>query len=82
MRKKRIITEIGDNFLSVAPECGQFLYMCSAFRAKRVVEFGYFLWRLDHLACALNDNGGGLLIGTELEPLKAEQARKNLADAG
>jgi len=57
-----------DYVLSVAPEFGQFLYTYSAFRAKWVVEFGYFLWCLDdHLACTLSDSGGSL-IGTELDP--------------
>jgi predicted O-methyltransferase YrrM len=73
-----------NNFLCVAPEFGRFLYMCArACRATRVVEFGTsFGVSTIHLACALSDNGGGHLIGTELEPQKAERARKNLADAG
>jgi predicted O-methyltransferase YrrM len=73
-----------NNFLCVAPEFGRFLYMCArACRATRVVEFGTsFGVSTIHLASALHDNGGGRLIGTELEPQKAERARKNLADAG
>jgi predicted O-methyltransferase YrrM len=31
---------------------------------------------------ALRDGGGGQLIGTELEPAKAERARENLSAAG
>ena len=73
-----------NNFLSVAPEFGRFLYMCArACRAKQVVEFGTsFGVSTIHLACALRDNGGGRLIGTELESEKAQRARQNLADAG
>src|SRR5262249_38256885 len=34
------------------------------------------------LACALRDGGGGQVIGTELEPTKAQRAGENLAGAG
>jgi predicted O-methyltransferase YrrM len=73
-----------NNFLSVAPEFGRLLYMCArACRAKRIIEFGTsFGVSTIHLACALRDNGGGQLIGTELESEKAQRARQNLAEAG
>jgi predicted O-methyltransferase YrrM len=73
-----------NNFLNVSAEFGRFLYMCArARRAKRIIEFGTsFGISTIHLACALRDNGGGRLIGTELEPNKAHRARQNLADAG
>jgi hypothetical protein len=35
-----------------------------------------------HLAAALQDNGGGRLIITELEPSKALRAREHLSTAG
>ncbi len=35
-----------------------------------------------YLAAALRDNGGGRLIGSELEPTKAARARANLEAAG
>jgi predicted O-methyltransferase YrrM len=72
------------NFLNVSMEFGRFLYMCArARRAKRIVEFGTsFGVSTIHLASALIDSGGGRLIGTELEPEKAERARQNLDDAG
>jgi predicted O-methyltransferase YrrM len=35
-----------------------------------------------YLAAALRDNGGGHLIGTELEPAKVARARANLDAAG
>ena len=73
-----------DNFLNVSAKFGRFLYMCArARKAKRIVEFGTsFGISTIHLACALRDNGGGQLIGTELEPTKAQRARENLAAAG
>lgn len=73
-----------DNFLSVSPEFGRFLYICARARqAKRIVEFGTsFGISTIHLAAALRDGGGGQLIGTELEPTKAQRAHQNLAAAG
>ena len=73
-----------DNFLNVSADFGRFLYMCArARKAKRIVEFGTsFGISTIHLACALRDGGGGQLIGTELEPTKAQRARANLAAAG
>ena len=35
-----------------------------------------------YLAAAVKDNGGGLVIGTELEPSKRDKANANLAEAG
>jgi predicted O-methyltransferase YrrM len=73
-----------NNYLNVSSDFGRFLYMCArAGKARRIVEFGTsFGVSTIHLACALHDNGGGRLIGTELEPEKAQRARQNLADAG
>jgi predicted O-methyltransferase YrrM len=72
------------NFLNVSADFGRFLYMCvRARKAKRIVEFGTsFGISTIHLACALRDGGGGHLIGSELEPTKAQRARENLAAAG
>ena len=73
-----------DNFLSVSPEFGRFLYMCvRACKAKRIVEFGSSMGiSAIYMAAALRDMGGGVLIGTELEPRKAERAKANVAAAG
>src|ERR1700754_4061681 len=72
------------NFLSVSPEFGRLLYICARTRnASRVVEFGTsFGISTIHLACALRDNGGGTVIGTELEPSKAARALEHLVAAG
>jgi predicted O-methyltransferase YrrM len=73
-----------DNFLNVAQEYGTFLYQCArATKATRIVEFGTSMGiSTVYLAAALRDNGGGHLIGTELEPSKAARARISLQAAG
>jgi predicted O-methyltransferase YrrM len=73
-----------DHFLSVSPEFGRLLYMSArACAAARIVEFGTsFGISTIHLACAVQDNGGGIVVGTELEPTKATRAKEHLAEAG
>jgi predicted O-methyltransferase YrrM len=73
-----------DNFLAVSPTYGRFLYaMARACKATRIVEFGTSMGiSTIYLAAALRDNGGGHLIGTELEPGKVARARANLEAAG
>jgi predicted O-methyltransferase YrrM len=73
-----------DHFLSVSPAFGRFLYMCArSCKAKRIVEFGSSMGiSAIYMAAALRDMGGGVLIGTELEPSKAERARVNVTAAG
>ncbi len=57
--------------------------LARAAKARAIVEFGTsFGISTLHLAAALKDNGGGRLIGSELEPSKAARARANLASAG
>lgn len=81
---KRVYHGYADNFLNVSAEFGRFLYICARARqAKRIVEFGTsFGISTIYLAVALRDGGGGQLIGTELEPSKAERAQENLTAAG
>ncbi len=71
-------------YLAVSPETARLLYMLArATRARGIVEFGTsFGISTLHLAAALRDNGGGHLIGSELEPSKVSQARANLNAAG
>jgi predicted O-methyltransferase YrrM len=73
-----------DNFLAVSPAYGRFLYMTArACKATRIVEFGTSMGiSTIYLAAALRDNGGGHLIGSELEPGKVARARANLEAAG
>jgi predicted O-methyltransferase YrrM len=73
-----------DFHLAVSRPTATLLYMLArSCRAKAIIEFGTsFGVSTLHLAAALRDNGGGRLIGTELEATKAAQARENIAAAG
>lgn len=80
---RTIYHDYAKNFLSVSHAYGQFLYMTArSCWAKRIVEFGTSMGvSTIYLAAALRDNGGGQLIGSELEPVKATRARANLEAA-
>lgn len=69
---------------SIKPEQGDLIYLlCRAIGAKRVAEFATsFGLSTLYLAAAVRDNGGGLVIGSEIVPEKVETARRNLTDAG
>lgn len=71
-------------FLAVSPETARLLYMLGrTTNATAIVEFGTsFGISTIFMAAALKDNGGGKLIGSELEPTKAAKARSHLAEAG
>jgi predicted O-methyltransferase YrrM len=57
--------------------------LARASKARVIVEFGTsFGLSTIHLAAALKDNGGGRLVGSELEPGKVARARANLREAG
>ena len=73
-----------DHFLAISPAYGRFLYaIARARRATRIVEFGTSMGvSTIYLAAALYDNGGGKLIGSELEPTKVTRARAHLEAAG
>ena len=81
---RALYSSMKDFHLAVSRETGALLYLLGrATRARSVVEFGTsFGISTLHLAAALKDNGGGRLIGTEFEPSKVAEARKNLAYAG
>jgi predicted O-methyltransferase YrrM len=81
---RKVYQRFSKNYLNINPQLGRFLYMLARTRpAKRIVEFGTsFGISTIYLACALRDNGGGHLIGTELEPAKAKLAEENLKAAG
>ncbi len=76
--------QLRDFYLPVNREQGRFLYQTvRALQAKRVVEFGTsFGISTIYLAAGLRDNGGGVVIGSELIEDKAETARGNLSTAG
>jgi predicted O-methyltransferase YrrM len=71
-------------YLPVSRETGRLLYILArACKARSIVEYGTsFGISTLHLAAALEDNGGGRLIGSEFEPSKVAKARENLAAAG
>jgi predicted O-methyltransferase YrrM len=67
-----------DKLISVNRDQGWLIYqMCRSLPARRVVEFGtsYGVSTL-YLAAAVRDNGGGTVIGTELEPRKLGRAAR------
>jgi len=72
------------NFLAVTPAYGRFLYaMARAAKATRIVEFGTSMGiSTVYLAAAIRDNGGGIVIGSELEAGKVARAREHLDAAG
>ena len=72
------------SFLAVAPAGGIFLYLLArAIGARRIVEFGTsFGVSTIYLALGVRDNGGGLVIGTEMVASKVASARNNIREAG
>ena len=69
---------------SIHPEQGDLIYLlCRAQRATRVVEFATSVGMSTlYFATAVRDNGGGIVIGSELVPEKVAVARHNLEEAG
>lgn len=73
-----------DVYMSVSSTGGELLYLLArATGARTVVEYGTsFGVSTIYLASGVRDNGGGTVIGTELQPEKAAAARQNFTDAG
>ena len=73
-----------DKYIPIEPDQGEFLYLIArAIKAKTIVEFGTsFGISTIYLATAVRDNGGGVVIGTEIVHEKVMQAKKNIAEAG
>ncbi|HKO92446.1 MAG TPA: class I SAM-dependent methyltransferase [Polyangiaceae bacterium] len=71
-------------YLPVSRSQGQMLYlMARSLDARRIVEFGTsFGISTVYLAAAVKDNGGGLVIGSELDPSKRTKAQEHLREAG
>jgi predicted O-methyltransferase YrrM len=77
-------SRLDDAFIALDRTQGAFCYLLArAIGARRIVEFGtsYGISTI-YLACAVRDNGGGLVIGTERVPGKVERAREHLREAG
>ncbi len=81
---RKFFTRAKELYMAVSPETGRLLYLLArANGARAIVEFGTsFGISTIHLAAALRDNGGGRLVGSELEANKVETARANLNAAG
>jgi predicted O-methyltransferase YrrM len=80
----RLSAQLKDVYIPVSREQGHLLYLVArSIDARRVVEFGTsFGISTTYLAAGVRDNGGGIVVGSELEPSKCEKARANLRDAG
>ena len=73
-----------DLWLPVSRDTGKLLYMLArSSKARAIVEFGTsFGLSTLHLAAALRDNGGGVLIGSEFEASKIALAREHFIEGG
>jgi predicted O-methyltransferase YrrM len=73
-----------DQEYPISADQGELLYVLArAIGARRVVEFATSMgFSTVYLARAVRDNGGGIVVGSELLPEKARRARERLADAG
>lgn len=73
-----------DYGFSINPEQGELIYLlCRAMKATRVVDFATSVGMSAlYFAAAMQDNGGGEVIGAELVSAKAATAYKNLSAAG
>jgi predicted O-methyltransferase YrrM len=71
-------------YIPVSPEQGRLLYLkARELGACNVVEFGTsFGISTIYLAAAVKDNGGGCVVGSEIEPSKHARAVANLKEAG
>lgn len=73
-----------DKIIPIDKAQGWLIYLlCRSLGATRVAEFGtsHGVSTL-YLAAAVRDNGGGVVIGTEIEPVKIQAAKANFAEAG
>jgi predicted O-methyltransferase YrrM len=80
----RLSRRMRSAYIPVSRSQGQMLYLIArALDARRIVEFGTsFAISTIYLAAAVKDNGGGLVVGSELEPSKHAKANEHLREAG
>ena len=71
-------------YVPLSPKQATFAYLIArSLGAQRIVEFGTsFGVSTIHLGAAMHDNGGGIVVGTEIEPSKVAVARANIERAG
>jgi predicted O-methyltransferase YrrM len=81
---RSLYRQANDLFLPVSRETGKLLYLLArATKASSIIEFGTsFGLSTLHLAAAIKDNGGGRVIGTDLEETKLARAERHLQEAG
>lgn len=80
----RLSRHMRATYLPVSRSQGQMLYLLArAVNARRIVEFGTsFGVSTLYMAAALKDNGGGVVVGSELDPSKHARAEEHLREAG
>jgi len=81
---ERIGKALDKKYMAIDPAQGVFCYLLArSMRTRRIIEFGTsFGVSTIYLASAVRDNGGGMVIGTEMVETKARQARENVRQAG
>jgi len=79
-----IAPHLKNAYIQISNDAGEAIYNTArAIDARRIVEFGTsFGISMIYLAAAVRDNGGGKVIGSELEATKVAVARQNIAAAG
>ncbi len=72
-----------DVYISIGSSGGDLLYLTArSIGARSIVEFGTSLGISTlYLAAAARDNGGGHVVGTELDPEKVRRARASIESA-
>jgi predicted O-methyltransferase YrrM len=81
---ERLSRRMRQAYLPVSRSQGKLLYLLArSIEARRVVEFGTsFGISTLYLAAAVKDGGGGVVVGSELDPTKHEKALQHLREAG
>src|SRR5438128_8597656 len=71
-------------YVPLTAKQGRLVYQIArSIGARRIVEFGSSVGiSTIHFAAAMRDNGGGIVVGTDIEPTKVARARANIEQAG
>jgi predicted O-methyltransferase YrrM len=81
---KKIEGTLDKYYMAIEPDQAAFCYLITkSIGAKKIIEFGTsFGISTIYLALAVRENGGGVVVGTELVESKARQAKRNVDEAG
>lgn len=84
MNDAKLSLLLDDAFMAVSPEIGRLIYsLVRIHKPKLIVEFGTSMGiSAIHIAAAIQDNGFGKLITTELNSKKVKIATDNMKEAG